>query len=113
MQFSLPFINHLLVLLLTTIIIKKHDFCCLKILLLQAKGGKLSFVLSSSKSEDEISETKAEDEVLAYINGAHEYVLFNQHGETESKLSISRQRVFSSLEDTGKIFDLKHLLESL
>lgn len=81
--------------------------------LLQAQGGKLSFVLSSPKSEDEISETKAEDEILAYINGAHEYVLFNPYGGPESNLSISRQRDFSSLEDTGKISYSKQLLGSL
>ncbi|KAL8461980.1 hypothetical protein ACS0TY_033171 [Phlomoides rotata] len=68
----------------------------------KAQGGKLSFVLSSPKSEDEISETKAEDEVLAYINGAHEYVLFSPNGEPESKLSVFRQWGFSSLEDTER-----------
>ncbi|XP_057765313.1 uncharacterized protein LOC130986058 [Salvia miltiorrhiza] len=65
----------------------------------KAQGG-LSFVYSSPELEDEVSGTKATNEVLAYINGAHEYVLLNPHSEQESKLSISRQRVFSKLDET-------------
>ncbi|KAL0306149.1 UNVERIFIED_CONTAM: U3 small nucleolar RNA-associated protein 17 [Sesamum radiatum] len=41
----------------------------------KAQSGRLSFVWSSPKSEDDVAETKSFDEVLAYINGAHEYVL--------------------------------------
>ncbi|KAL0443184.1 UNVERIFIED_CONTAM: U3 small nucleolar RNA-associated protein 17 [Sesamum latifolium] len=68
----------------------------------KAQGGGLSFVWSSPKSEDEVAETKALDEVLAYINGAHEYVLLSPHGEQASNLSFSRQRNFSSLEEKEK-----------
>ncbi|KAL2245138.1 UNVERIFIED_CONTAM: U3 small nucleolar RNA-associated protein 17, partial [Sesamum indicum] len=69
----------------------------------KAQGGGLSFVWSSPKSEDEVAETKAFDEVLAYINGAHEYVLLSPHGEQASNLSFSRHRNFSSLEEKGEI----------
>lgn len=71
----------------------------------QAQGGRLCFVQSSPEFEDEVSETKATDEVLAYVNGGHEYALLNPHGEQSSKLSISRQRHFSNLDDeTGQDF---------
>ncbi|KAL0399017.1 UNVERIFIED_CONTAM: U3 small nucleolar RNA-associated protein 17 [Sesamum radiatum] len=66
---------------------------------LEAQGGGLSFVWSSPTSEDGVAETKASDEVLAYINGTHEYVLLSPHGEQASNLSFSRQRNFSSLEE--------------
>ncbi|KAG6407349.1 hypothetical protein SASPL_130338 [Salvia splendens] len=59
----------------------------------KAQGGGLSFV---SSDEDKVSGTKATDEVLAYINGAREYVLLNPHSEQD----ISRQRGFTNLDDT-------------
>ncbi|KAK4439610.1 U3 small nucleolar RNA-associated protein 17 [Sesamum alatum] len=65
----------------------------------KAQGGGLSFVRSSPKLEDEVTERKASDEVLAYINGAHEYVLMSPYGEQASNFSFSRQRNFSSLEE--------------
>ncbi|KAL0282436.1 UNVERIFIED_CONTAM: U3 small nucleolar RNA-associated protein 17 [Sesamum angustifolium] len=65
----------------------------------KAQSGRLSFVWSSPKSEDDVAETKSFDEVLAYINGAHEYVLLSPYGEQASNLSFSRQRNFSSLEE--------------
>ncbi|KAI3456714.1 hypothetical protein Pfo_013377 [Paulownia fortunei] len=68
----------------------------------KAQGGGLSFVRSSPKTEIEIAETKAADEVLAYVNGAHEFVLLNPYGEQASKLSISRQQNFNSLKETER-----------
>ncbi|KAK4398713.1 hypothetical protein Sango_1346800 [Sesamum angolense] len=65
----------------------------------KAQSGRLSFVWSSPKSEDDVAETKSFDEVLAYINGAHEYVLLSPYGEQASNLSFSHQRNFSSLEE--------------
>ncbi|KAK6149498.1 hypothetical protein DH2020_017023 [Rehmannia glutinosa] len=68
----------------------------------KAQGGGLSFVKSSPQLEDEVARTKAANEVLAYVNGAHEYVLLNPNGEQATGLSISRQQNFSSLEKTDK-----------
>lgn len=64
----------------------------------QAQGGGLSFVQSSPQSEDVV----VSEEVLAYVDGAHEYVLLNPHGEQASKLSVSGRRDFRNLEDTGE-----------
>lgn len=64
----------------------------------QAQGGGLSFVQSSPQSEDVV----ASDEVLAYVDGAHEYVLLNPHGEQASKLHISGRRDLRNLEETGE-----------
>ncbi|XP_047981141.1 WD repeat-containing protein 75 [Salvia hispanica] len=59
----------------------------------EAQGGGLSFV---SSDEDKVSGTLGTDEVLAYINGAREYVLLNPHSEQD----ISRQRDFTNLDET-------------
>ncbi|KAL6546997.1 hypothetical protein OROMI_022718 [Orobanche minor] len=67
-----------------------------------AQGGGLSFVRSCLQSEDKVAEAKAASEVLAYVNGAHEYVLLNTNGEQATELSISRQQNFSSFEETEK-----------
>ncbi|KAL3643185.1 hypothetical protein CASFOL_014000 [Castilleja foliolosa] len=66
----------------------------------KAKGGGLSFVQSTSQSED--IETKSANEVLAYVNGDHEYVLLNPYGKQSTELSILRQQNFSSLEKTER-----------
>ncbi|KAL0363010.1 UNVERIFIED_CONTAM: Pentatricopeptide repeat-containing protein, chloroplastic [Sesamum calycinum] len=63
----------------------------------KAQSGRLSFVWSSPKSEDDVAETKSFNEVLAYINGAHEYVLLSPYGEQASNLSFSRQRISVAL----------------
>lgn len=79
-------------------------FLILKIFMLQAQGGRLSFILSSPCSEDELAETKTSGELLAYVSGSHEYVLLNPYGEQDSKLNISRQRNYSSVDETGDLF---------
>ncbi|KAH6778682.1 Transducin/WD40 repeat-like superfamily protein [Perilla frutescens var. frutescens] len=66
----------------------------------KAQGGGLSFVQSSPQSEDEVADREATGELLAYVNGSHEYVVLNPHGEQAGRLSISRQRNFSNLEET-------------
>lgn len=69
----------------------------------QAQGGRLCFVESSPEFEEEASETKVTGEVLAYVNGGHQYVLFNPYSEQLSKPSIIRQRHLSSnLDETGQ-----------
>ncbi|KAL6562454.1 hypothetical protein OROGR_003461 [Orobanche gracilis] len=65
----------------------------------KAQGGGLSFVRSCLQSDDKVAEAKAASEVLAYVNGAHEYVLLNTNGEQATELSISRQQNFSSFEE--------------
>ncbi|GFQ03218.1 WD repeat-containing protein 75 [Phtheirospermum japonicum] len=65
----------------------------------KAQGGRLSFVQSTRQSED--TKINAANEVLTYVNGAHEYVLLNLNGK-QSELSISRQQNFSSLEKTER-----------
>ncbi|KZV17484.1 wd40 protein [Dorcoceras hygrometricum] len=64
-----------------------------------AEGGELSFVQSSPKLNENSEESKTA-EVLAYINSAHEYVLFNPYDAQSDKLSISGPRNFGNPEET-------------
>ncbi|GER33887.1 peptidyl-prolyl cis-trans isomerase-like 4 [Striga asiatica] len=72
----------------------------------KAQCGRLGFVQLSSQLDDKVPKTEAANEVLAYVNGANEYVLLNPNGDLASELSISCQQNFSSLEETGKCFSL-------
>ncbi|PIN01346.1 WD40 repeat protein [Handroanthus impetiginosus] len=67
----------------------------------KAQGGGLSFVRSNPRLEDEV-EPKTPDEVLAYVNGAHEYVLFNPYGGQAGKVSIPHRRNFSVSDETER-----------
>ncbi|CAA0815500.1 Transducin/WD40 repeat-like superfamily protein [Striga hermonthica] len=66
----------------------------------KARCGRLGFVQLSSQLDDKVAKTEAANEVLAYVNGANEYVLLNPNGDLTSQLSISCQQNFSSLEET-------------
>ncbi|KAL7130641.1 hypothetical protein ABFS83_13G148500 [Erythranthe nasuta] len=68
----------------------------------KAQGGRLSFIQSSPFSDNELTDTTTAGEVLAYVSGCHEYVVLNPHGDQDSKLSISRRRNSSSLDETER-----------
>lgn len=53
----------------------------------KAQGGGLSFISTGSNSEEEASDQRS-SELLAYINGIHEYILLDPHGKQGS---LSRQ----------------------
>lgn len=57
-------------------------------LLLQAKGGALAFLKANpSFTYENISDGKAPQTLLAYVNGDHEYVLFDPYGKEVHELS--------------------------
>ncbi|XP_073303500.1 uncharacterized protein [Primulina huaijiensis] len=68
----------------------------------KAEGGRLSFVESSPKVDEDAAESKTTD-MLAYIDGTHEYVLFDPYDEQSyDKLSISGPRNFGNPEETER-----------
>lgn len=75
-------------------------FYCLVLFLLQAQGGGLAFIHTGSNSEEEASTSdEGSFELLAYMNGAHEYVLFDPSGKQVSISNISlRERPIHSKE---------------
>jgi hypothetical protein len=48
-----------------------------------------------------ISDGNAPQAFLAYINGNHEYVLFDPYGNDANELSIARREGLVELEETG------------
>jgi NET1-associated nuclear protein 1 (U3 small nucleolar RNA-associated protein 17) len=51
--------------------------------------------------EQNISDGNARQEFLVYINGNHEYVLFDPYGNEANDLSITRREGLVELEETG------------
>lgn len=66
----------------------------------KAQGGGLAFIHTGSNSEEEASTSdEGSFELLAYMNGAHEYVLFDPSGKQVSISNISlRERPIHSKE---------------
>lgn len=42
--------------------------------------------------------------LLAYVNGEHEYILFDPHGKEAKELGTIRQDGVANLEEAGKAF---------
>ena len=63
--------------------------------------------------EQNISDGNAPQEFLAYINGNHEYVLFDPYGNEANELSITRREGLVELEETGGDSITKTLKHSL
>ena len=72
------------------------------ILCTQAKGGRIAFIKGDQSSlELEVLDGNPLQTLLTYINGDHEYVLFDPYGKEVRELSIiSRDDL--SLEETGE-----------
>uniref|UniRef100_A0A5B7C8A1 Putative WD repeat-containing protein 75 isoform X2 n=1 Tax=Davidia involucrata TaxID=16924 RepID=A0A5B7C8A1_DAVIN len=69
----------------------------------KAKGGGLAFLhMTSASLEENISDEKPAPVLLAYINGDHEYVLFDPYGEQAPERSVAHQGSLVGLEETGK-----------
>ncbi|CAI9755136.1 unnamed protein product [Fraxinus pennsylvanica] len=69
----------------------------------KAQGGRLSFLQTSPKLEDEVADVKPAHGLLAYMNRNYEYVLFNSYGEQGHNQSVTRQQNSSNLEEKEKI----------
>lgn len=79
------------------------------ILILQAQGGRLGYIQTSPKLEDEVADAKPAYGLLAYMNSNYEYVLFNPYGEQGHNQIISHWQNLSSLEEKGNTLFLPML----
>lgn len=69
----------------------------------KAKGGGLAFLQGNPSSlKQNSSDGNAPQAFLAYINGDHEYVLFDPYGNEANELSIARREGLIELVETGK-----------
>ncbi|GAB4850671.1 hypothetical protein Ancab_029982 [Ancistrocladus abbreviatus] len=69
----------------------------------KANGGGLSFLQQSESSlENNTSVGKQPSALLVYINGDHEYVVFDPYSKEVKKLSLTRQDVNSEHEERGR-----------
>ncbi|KAJ4833117.1 hypothetical protein Tsubulata_006219 [Turnera subulata] len=69
----------------------------------KAKGGSLAFVqVNQLASEGNNMHGKQPKALLAYVNGDHEYVLFDPHGEEANEHAIVRRERLTELEESGK-----------
>lgn len=74
-----------------------------KNLLLQAKGGALGFVQVDTSSVEEISiDGKAPEVLLAYMNGDHEYVLFDPYCKDAREVSMSQKEGLAAHDHKGE-----------
>ncbi|XP_061361499.1 uncharacterized protein LOC133305332 [Gastrolobium bilobum] len=67
----------------------------------KAKGGGLAF-LKGDPSEVAVIDGKPSQTLLAYINGDHEYVLFDPYGKEACELSMTTQDDLLAPEETGQ-----------
>ena len=73
------------------------------ILCAQVKGGRIAFIKGDPSSLDlEVHDGNPSQTLLAYINGDHEYFLFDPYGKETRERSIIRPGDHS-LEETGVI----------
>ncbi|KAF3950512.1 hypothetical protein CMV_023745 [Castanea mollissima] len=70
----------------------------------KAKGGGLSFLQGNpSFLEENISDGNAPKEFLVYVNGDHEYVLFDPYSNEANEVSTARRKGLVELEETGGV----------
>ncbi|KAL9399503.1 hypothetical protein Peur_008464 [Populus x canadensis] len=69
----------------------------------KAKGGALAFIQANQFAIDENElDGKPHQSLLAYINGDHEYLLFDPQGKEAKEHSTIRQEGLGDLEEAGK-----------
>ncbi|KAL9362586.1 hypothetical protein Peur_045371 [Populus x canadensis] len=69
----------------------------------KAKGGALAFIQANQFAIDENElDGKPHQSLLAYVNGDHEYLLFDPQGKEAKEHSTIRQEGLSDLEEAGK-----------
>ena len=75
----------------------------------QARGGALAFLKGDLfPSELEVFDGRPPPMLLAYINGDHEYVIFDPLCKEVSELSMTKRNDLFILEETSKITLLHH-----
>lgn len=67
---------------------------------MQANGGGLAFIQRSRSLDDTMDESEG-SVLLAYVNGDHEYAVFNPHGVEMQERKVRHTDSVSSLEGTG------------
>ncbi|GMY35359.1 WD repeat-containing protein 75 [Fagus crenata] len=69
----------------------------------KAKGGGLAFLQGNPSSlEQDVSDGNAPKEFLVYINGDHEYVLYDPYGNEANELNTTRRQGLVELEESGQ-----------
>ncbi|GAV59567.1 WD40 domain-containing protein [Cephalotus follicularis] len=69
---------------------------------MKANGGGLAFLqVNPSSLEGNIPDGKSPQTLLAYINGDHEYVIFDPCGRESQKLNVIRKEGVAAVEGTG------------
>ncbi|KAH7572563.1 hypothetical protein JRO89_XS04G0275200 [Xanthoceras sorbifolium] len=69
----------------------------------KAKGGTLAFLqVNPSSIEENISDGKPPQTLLAYMNGDHEYVLFDPYGEETHELNVIPPKDLVDPEEIGQ-----------
>ncbi|KAI9392980.1 hypothetical protein POPTR_006G166500v4 [Populus trichocarpa] len=69
----------------------------------KAKGGALAFIQANQFAIDENElDGKPHQSLLAYVNGDHEYLLFDPQGKEAKEHSTIRQEGLGDLEEAGK-----------
>ncbi|KAJ7979445.1 WD repeat-containing protein 75 [Quillaja saponaria] len=69
----------------------------------KAKGGGLAFIQGNLPSmEVDGLDGKPPQLLLVYINGDHEYVLFDPHGDETRELSVTKRDGLATIEETGQ-----------
>lgn len=70
---------------------------------MQAKGGGLAFIQGNRPSfQQNVLDGKPSQVLLVYIDGDHEYVVFDPHSNEAREFSLTRQEQLLALEETGE-----------
>lgn len=70
---------------------------------MQAKGGGLAFIQGNRPSNQQnVSDGEPSEALLVYINGDHEFVVFDPHGNKVHERSLTSREELTALEETGK-----------
>jgi len=83
------------------------DGACLLVglsnIILQALGGGIAFIHQTNPvALEEKSDEDPSSLLLAYVNGDHEYILFDPYGEQAYEQGIVRGKSLAAFQETGK-----------
>ncbi|MCL7042747.1 hypothetical protein MKW94_024265 [Papaver nudicaule] len=67
----------------------------------KAKGGGLSFIHGDPSSLDRTTVSEEPAEVLVYVSGDHEYIIFDPHGKEDNINRVYRRESVVPTEETG------------
>lgn len=72
-------------------------------LISQAKGGGLAFLNGNQHSfQYNILDGKPPQTLLVYMNGDHEYVIFDPYSNETNELSLTKRESHVALDETGR-----------